>query len=611
MRRFAPLVILVGNLAFAAEPSALDFTQTKALLSEYCLGCHTGKASAGGFDLSKYPTEKSLADDHRRWTTAANKVRNAEMPPKGSPAPALQARQAFAAYIEKTLHSAVCATDPAPRPAPVRRLNRSEYAATVRDLLNIHFNAGQGLPADGAGGEGFDNAAETLFLSPVHAEKYLEAAKQALEYAAKDPKARSRFIIAEPGAQIDASAAADKILSAFLPRAFRRPVAATEQAKYKALFDHAIRRSDSFDHAILFALQGVLLSPNFLFRFEQPGDYELASRLSYFIWGTMPDEALFDLAAKATLSDPAILREQVTRMLKDPKSLEFAERFVEQWLNTRELGVDIKPDPALFASYYNPELQSAIRYEPILFFQEVLANNHSLLTLLDSKFTILTDKLAKHYGLTVKEANQQPKKLDLPPDSHRGGLLGMAAVLAVSSYPNRTSPVLRGKWVLENLLGTPPPPPPPNVPELPEAEKSAPKSLRERLVQHRQNPVCASCHNAIDPIGFGLETYNVLGQWRTEDAGKPIDAKGELPDGATFDGPDQLKAVLLNRKTLFVRNLTSRMLGYALGRSLVIQDTCTVDRIVQKLEQGETPYAAHTLVQEVVESAPFRHKAKP
>ncbi|HYP12644.1 MAG TPA: DUF1592 domain-containing protein [Bryobacteraceae bacterium] len=611
MRSLAPVVLLFLPFAMAAEAPPFDFAQAKSLLGKHCLGCHTGKAAAGGFDLSRYPTEESLAKDHRRWVSAANRVRSGEMPPKGTPAPTLAARQALSSYIDNTLHQSICRTEPVPVAAPVRRLNRSEYAATIRDLLNIHFNAGQGLPADGAGGEGFDNAAETLFLSPVHAEKYLEAAKQALEYASKEPRARSRFIIAEPDEKTTPSAAAAKVLGAFLPRAFRRPVQETEIAKYVTLFEHARKRGDSYDHSILFALQGVLMSPHFLFRFEQPGDYEIASRLSYFLWGTMPDDVLFDLAAKGSLSDPAVLREQVSRMVKDARSLEFAERFVEQWLNTRELGVDIKPDAKLFPTYYDAELQSAIRYEPILFFQEVLANNHSLLTLLDSKFSFLTNKLAKHYGLTITEANQLPKKLDLPADSKRGGLLGMAAVLAVSSYPNRTSPVLRGKWVLENLLGTPPPPPPPDVPELPEEDKAAPKSLRERLVQHRQNPVCASCHDAIDPIGFGLETYNVLGQWRTEDAGKPVDSKGELPDGATFDGPMELKAVLLNRRTLFLRNLTSRMLGYALGRGLTLQDSCTVDQIVQKLEESGGTYPAQTLVGAIVESAPFRYKAKP
>jgi hypothetical protein len=292
-------------------------------------------------------------------------------------------------------------------------------------------------------------------------------------------------------------------------------------------------------------------------------------------------------------------------MLKDSKSREFAESFVEQWLGTRELGRDIEPDKTLFPQYYEAELQSAIHYEPILFFQELLASNESLLNLIDSKFTILTNKLEKHYGLPKSKIGQQPKRMDLPEDSHRGGVLGMAAVLAVSSYPQRTSPVLRGKWVLNSLLGTPPPPPPPNVPALAENHGGeAPKTLRERLMLHRENPVCASCHNRIDPIGFGLENYDVLGRWRTEDAGKPIDSKGVLPDGTAFDGPRELRAVLLQKKDLFLRNLTSKMLGYALGRGLRIEDQCTVDAIMGQLEKQD--YRAQTLIEEVVLSVPFR-----
>ena len=298
-------------------------------------------------------------------------------------------------------------------------------------------------------------------------------------------------------------------------------------------------------------------------------DYALASRLSYFLWGSMPDQILFDLAAQGKLQDPAVLTEQIGRMLKNERARDFAERFVDQWLNIRELGRDIKPDEKLFPIYYDAEIQSAIRYEPILFFQEILAQDLSLLNLLDANFTILTNKMSNFYGLSLKGLTQQPKHADLPPNSHRGGILSMAAVLAVSSYPQRTSPVLRGKWILETILGTPPSPPPANVPPLKEDhESAAAQTLRERLEEHRRDPVCASCHSRIDPLGFPLENYDVLGRWRAEDSGKPIDSHGELPDGTQIAGPDELKKVLLERKTEFLRHLTSKLLGYALGRGL-------------------------------------------
>jgi hypothetical protein len=498
----------------------------------------------------------------------------------------------------------------------MRRLNRTEYGATIRDLLGVQFSAAQILPDDGAGGEGFDNAAETLFLSPLHAEKYLEAARQALDYAAKEPRTRTRFLVARPGEDTSPTQAARTILERFLPRAFRRPAREGEVEKYLALFESAQKSGESFEPAVLFALQGVLVSPNFLFRMEELnteakprplGDYELASRLSYFLWSSMPDDQLLRLAAEGQLNRPEALAAQCARLLKDPKARESAESFVEQWLGTRELGRNVKPDRTLHRTYTN-EMEWAIKKEPVLFFQGLLADNRSLLELLDANYTYLDTKLARHYGLKVTGTNQQLKRFDLPEDSHRGGILTMAAVLAVSSHPHRTSPVLRGKWVRETLLGSPAPPPPPDVPELDEKhDPAAPKTVRELLERHRANPTCAACHSRIDPIGFGLENYDTLGRWRTQDAGQPIDAKGELPDGTKFDGPQALKKVLLARKDDFIRHLTTKMLGYALGRGLTVEDQCTVEEVARKVKDGD--YRAHVLVIEIVRSVPFRYRA--
>ena len=633
---FLPLGFAVGFLQpVAAQTSphrdAASFDQVQATLKTYCVACHQGKTAAAKIDLTRYNTAASIAEHRETWSQVLARVRGGEMPPKGSPAPEIDEREKFVAWVDASLRHAACAVGLVPGPAPIRRLNRDEYSATIRDLLRIEISAGHALPADGAGGEGFDNAAETLFLSPIHAEKYMEAARQALEYAAKDSRSRRVFLIAEPNQEISPEEAARKVLEAFVPRAFRRLPRTGEVDQYVALFRAGQSRKETFDESILYALQAVLVSPHFLFRLEQPNpdagprlldDFALASRLSYFLWGSMPDQILFDLAAQGKLKDPEVLKAQVKRLLaggtqrqkKDPtrivydgKLTEFASRFTEQWLGTRELGRDIRPDPKLFPEYSDAELQSAFRYEPILFFQEVIASDLSLLNLLDSKFTFVNNSLNRFYGLNIQKLRQQPVMRDLPEDSHRGGLLGMSAILAVSSYAHRTSPVLRGKWVLEAILGTPPPPPPPDVPELTEAhEGEAPKTLRERLEQHRQNPACASCHARIDPIGFGLENYDVLGRWRTEDAGKPIDATGELPDGTAFEGPEQLKKVLLERKDLFIRNLTNKMLGYALGRGLILEDSCTIDEITAQLEKND--YKAHTLIEGIVMSVPFRYQ---
>jgi hypothetical protein len=617
------LRILAAALGVSSVLPAVEtrsFEDSQAFLKQYCQGCHQGKTSAGGFDLARVGSAESLATSAPKWISAANRVRNGEMPPKGSPAPSVDARESFTSWVEKALRAEACSEGVTPGPAPIRRLNRDEYSATVRDLLNINLDVGRALPADGAGGEGFDNAAETLFLSPIHAEKYLEAARSALEFASTDSRARSRIFVARPGPDLQPEAAARQILATFLPRAFRRPVSAAETESYLALYREAQKQGDTFDRAVLFALRGILVSPQFLFRTEPANpspearpvdDYTLASRLSYFLWGTMPDELLFDLAEEGRLREPEVLKAQTGRMLRSPKSLAFADRFVGQWLRTRDLGAQKTLDPKLFPAFANDdELRSDMRYQPVLFFRELLTKNLPVLNLIDSKFTFTTRRLNKFYGFGVKLRRETPEMLhpaQLPEGSDRGGVLGMPAVLAVSSYPNRTSPVLRGAWVLDALLGTPPPPPPANVPKLEESAAAHPKSVRERLTQHRENPLCASCHNRIDPIGFALENYDPLGQWRSEDSGRPVDATAELTDGTKFEGPNELKRVLLERKDLFIRNLTNKMLGYALGRGLTLKDSCTVDGIVAKLEADE--YAAQTLIEAIVFSMPFQYQA--
>jgi hypothetical protein len=364
----------------------------------------------------------------------------------------------------------------------------------------------------------------------------------------------------------------------------------------------------------LFALRSALLSPRFLFHVEpSEGDpasrqYAIASRLSYFLWGGMPDELLFDAAAAGQLDKPEVLKRLIPRMLRNPRSLHFAERFVEQWLRTRELQGEKTPDAELFAKYHtDEELRSDIELQPVFFFRQVFKENLPLHTFLESDHTILTQTLVKHFGMAkIEDANtKDPRWVVLPAGSNRGGLLGMPAVLAVSSHPYRTSPVLRGAWILDSILGAPAPPPPPDVPPLEEpAAGGSPKSVRERLEQHRANPACASCHDRIDPLGFALENYDVIGAWRESEGDKPIDATGRLADGAKVDGPAGLKTALLDRREDFVRNLTKRMLGYAVGRGLTPADACTVETIVDRVQQADS--SAWTLIQEITVSDPFR-----
>jgi hypothetical protein len=504
----------------------------------------------------------------------------------------------------------------------------------MRDLLGITFDAGAELPGDGAGGEGFDNAAETLFLSPIHAEKYLEAAERALKYVATDyvpPEEnetlgggnrrgrrrppRTNIFIARPGDQISPQMAAQQILERFLMRAFRRPLREGERNEYLALFEMAQKRGDPFEESVLYALRAALVSPYFLFRLEEPNegpaprpinDFELATRLSYFLWNSMPDDELFKLAAAGRLRDDEELTKQVQRLLADERSTQFAQNFVEQWLGTRALGTEIKPDSVRDVRV-NDELIAELKHEPVLFFRELLAKDLSLLNVIDSDFVFINNRLGRLYEVGGAR-NQAVARVDLTAENRarRGGVLGMGAVLAVSSYPHRTSPVLRGKWVLETLLGTPPPPPPPDVPELDEKQlATAPGTLREVLELHRENRSCAACHDRIDPLGFGLENYDVFGRWRTEEGGTTIDSQGVLPDGAKFEGPQGLKQLLLARKDQVVAHLTRKMLGYALGRGLTPEDDCVVNEIVENLQKNE--YRAQALIAEIVRSVPFRY----
>jgi uncharacterized protein DUF1592/uncharacterized protein DUF1588/uncharacterized protein DUF1585/uncharacterized protein DUF1587/uncharacterized protein DUF1595/cytochrome c len=633
------LTLLIAGAYFAAaraigadEPTdAALQSEIKEFFQAHCLRCHQGERPKGKLDLTQFQSASSLTGDARRWGRIIARVQSGEMPPVGSqPLPPAD-RERFVTQTRQVLYAALAKAGPTPGPAPLRRLNRTEYGATIRDLLRIEINLGQTLPDDGAGGEGFDNAAETLFLSPLHAEKYLAAAQEALDYASKNPRSRAALLSGRAaeerrgfGFRRDATPEADPpataetartVLERFVPRAVRRPARDGEVDRYLALFESAQKSGEPFDQSLLFALRGVLVSPHFLFRLEEPnpteqprlvGQYEIASRLSYFLWSSIPDEELIRLATEQKLNDADVLREQVARMLKDRKTRESVESFVEQWLGTRELGRNVKPDRTL--NRYTNELEWALKQEPVLFVQHVLAENRPLLDLLDANYTFLDTKLSRHYGLQLSNLKQQLVKVDLPEGSHRGGLLGMGGVLAVSSLPHRTSPVLRGKWVRETLLGSPPPPPPPNVPQLDERKAAATaQSIRELLEQHRENATCAACHNSIDPIGFGLENYDLLGRWRTEEAGQPIDAKGELPDGAKFDGPQELKQVLLSRKDDFIRHLTTKMLGYALGRGLTVEDQSTVEQITTKVREGE--YRSQVLIAEIVCSVPFRYRA--
>jgi hypothetical protein len=585
------MALLLSLLALAQAQE--DFAQrVLPVVKKYCFSCHGPEKKKGDLDLSKFETMKDVFLRPDVWKLAVEKINAFEMPPKGKPEPSHDDKAFLNKWFEKLPKAKVdcsqLATDRNTRfyrgYVMSRRLNRAEYENTVRDLLGVDLQAGRDFPSDGSGGEGFDTNGDTLFSSPILVEKALDAA----ETVAAAALARGRIQLAP-----------------FMRRAWRRPVAAEEVERLLPL----VKR----DPSLKLALTAVLVSPHFLFLVEpEPekegviplGPHPLAARLSYFLWSSMPDEALSWRADGGDLSTTDAVRDEVRRMSRDARSRALGERFALQWLELDPLGQAVRPDPKKFPQF-DDALAADMKEEVVRFFHEIVREDRSLLELIDARHAWVNERLATLYGI---EGVKGPalRRVELT-DRARGGLLGMAAVHAVSSYPFRTSPVLRGKWILESLLGSKVPPPPPGVVTLSEnAPEAGTQTLRQRLEKHRSNPECASCHNRMDPLGFGLENFDVLGRWRATDNGQPVDAVGTLPSGETFEGAEGLRRILLKRKDEVMRHLARKMLGYALGRQLNKFDDCVVDDAMKALKASG--YKASALIETICLSYPFRHR---
>jgi mono/diheme cytochrome c family protein len=409
------------------------------------------------------------------------------------------------------------------------------------------------------------------------------------------------------------AACARNIVTNMAGRAWRRPATPQEIASLLVLLRDSSKRGASFQQSIAVSLEAMLVSPNFLFRIErdpQPGadgdaqhrvsQYEMASRLSYFLWSSMPDNTLFRAAANGGLNKPSVVKAQVQRMLKDPKASALVDNFGGQWLRFRALE-SVEPDPVIFMAF-NDYLRISMQKETALFLQNLLASNGSALDLLNGKYSFLNEELARFYGIPGVEGPQF-RKVSLA-GTPRGGILTHGSVLTTTSYANRTSVVQRGKWVLESLLNATVPPPPPNVPRLDETKVGTAMSLRAQMEMHRANPICASCHTRMDPIGFGLENFDAIGRYRTQDGSFPIDASGTLPDGKHFNGPEELEGILMQKKDAFTQALTEKMLTYALGRGLEPYDRPAVKRIAEQMAKDK--YRISSLVLGIVNSLPFQ-----
>jgi hypothetical protein len=769
--RFLFLLAIVGAVGLAwadlqaappdADQAPAEFFagSVQPFLKKYCFQCHFGPDAEGQIKLDAYSAATSVTHDRPVWRRVLAMIRGRDMPPEDSPQPKPKEVEAIAKWIDARLHSVDCSAPVNPGRVTIRRLNRVEYANTIRDLLGVSFDALANLPADDVG-YGFDTIGDVLSLPPILMEKYLDAAEQiatqaivvdeldalpiqrieparmsstaggtargsarplfsrgevsaevrfpkkgkyvlrigafaqqaggepakmslrldeqelkvfdveavrdvpaVYEYGttvpagkhrvgaaflndyynpkAEDPSDRDRnlyvrfFEILGPlrrGWQDYPKShrrifsairderhpdrrAARRVLRRLVSRAYRRPVGADELNQYLRLFHQARDQGETFHGAVRVTLTALLVSPHFLFKVElDPGpddrggvrslsDYELATRMSYFLWSTMPDSKLFREATAGTIRQN--LEPQVRRMLADPKIRALVFNFAGQWLQLRNLET-VAPDRRLFPAF-DDQLRQAMLTESVMCFETMIREDRSVLELIDADFTFVNERLARHYGIDgVNGDHFQRVSLGGAP---RGGVITQAGVLTVTSNPTRTSPVKRGKWIMETILGTPPPEPPPDVPMLDESDEAIQSgSLRERMELHRKKETCAVCHRKMDALGFALENFDAVGAWRTRDGEFPIDASGVLPDGQSFRGPKELKTILRgNSRDDFVRCLTEKMLTYALGRGLEYYDKCAVDRITRRLKNNG--YRFSTLVFEIVKSEPFQKRS--
>ncbi len=762
-------VVVISFLGVVPKAAAIDPAEREAqfksqilpILKSVCYDCHTGSEADAGLSISYFETFRSVLKERKTWEKIITRVRIGDMPPPDGPELSDEDRKKLVDWLNEAIYEVDCGKTPNPGAVTLRRLNRSEYRNTIRDLLGIDYAPASDFPGDDVG-YGFDNIGDVLTLPPLLMEKYLTAAEQisqraivapepgaafeasyrgeqltteggvhkndgkalfssqgkltlteqapwpgnyfleitagasqagnepakmlisldgkkvreiAVPATEEDPKvyriplrlrggkrtmtieftndyyveaqggkpaqdrnlaifhisllgqqpaekvdestlppSHKAIMIAQPSASMSAQEAAQKVLQPLMSRAYRRPASKEEIAKLSEFVAQLHEDGESFEGAIQIALQAVLVSPHFLFKVERPveksldafprvSEFELATRLSYFLWSTMPDDRLLQLALKKELSKPEVLRAEVKRMIADKRANAFVENFAGQWLTLRKLDL-FEPNRNLFP-VWNDSMKDLLRRETYTFFAGVMREDLSILTLLDGDFTYLNEDLAKFYGVSGVEGKEF-RKVSMK-GKPRAGLTTHASILAVTSNPTRTSPVKRGKWILDNLLGTPPPPAPAGVPELEKSELSG--TLRERLEQHRSNPACAGCHKQMDPLGFALENYDAIGRWRTEEQGQKIESSGELPDGTKVrHAGDLIKVLREKHADEFARCLTEKMMTFATGRGMEYFDRCAVDKICSQLKQEN--YRFSTLVSEIVLSDPFQKRGE-
>lgn len=606
-------IAVMDEAALQADAKKTFKEKVEPFVESYCIKCH-GSRPKGDINLKSALKSPGSPASYLQWQKAVANVKVHDMPPEEDVrrVPTDEERHQFAEWVAKVKYLAP--RDPGPY--VIRRLSKVEYGNTLQDLYGVNPSIVDNLP-DEVVGEGFLNS-----ISPLQSELYLEIANEVVSriVVAKGEaptETQQRLFGKAPGKDADLRAEARRVARSLARDAYRRPPTEAELDVLIDVFD--LGRDNQLDYTASLALmwKAVLVSPQFLFitpaveptadeKIVRIDDYQLASRLSYLLWSAPPDDELFALAEKGELHQPEVLRAQAERLLAHTRARALFDSFGAQWLRVNELERQVF-DPDLF-----PEVTSALREammdEPRLFFESIVQENQRVVRFVDSDYTYLNEPLAALYELEQPVQGPEMRRVTLA-NPNRGGILGMPATLASTSFPGRTSPVRRGVWVLEQVLGERVPPPPPDVPELEELKGDDLEglTLRQLTELHQSDVTCSTCHKVLDPIGFGLENFDAIGRWRDKDeAGVAIDSAGELPDGKAFATPAELKRLLAGREADLARNLTERLMAHALGRQLEGYDEIVIDRLMKTIADDD--YRVRTIVTEVITSYLFTHR---
>lgn len=597
-----------------AEANKTLKEQVGPFVRKYCIHCHGSRAEAG-INLGSALRSPGTTSSFLHWKKAVANVKVHDMPPEhAKKIPTDEERRQFITWIGKLKYLAK--RDPGP--FVIRRLSKVEYGNTLQDLYGVNPSIADSLP-DEVMGAGYLN-----LISPLQSELFLDIANQVIDQVVspqgKRPTDVQKRLFGDTPCNVDEYRKAARQVARSLARAaYRRPPTEAELDVLVAIFALARENDQDYTASLGLMCKAILVSPQFLFitpvaniDSQDPivplDDYQLASRLSYLLWSAPPDAELSALADQGELHKPEVLRAQVERLLEQPRSRALFDGFGAQWLGVGDLESQTF-DRDVFPQM-TPSLRKAMLEEARLFFESIVRENQSVFRFVDSDYTYLNEPLAKLYGLEQSVPGLTMRRVSLK-NPNRGGILGMPATLATTSFPNRTSPVRRGVWVLEQILGEHIPPPPPDVPEL-EQQKQDPKkidglTLRQRTELHQSKVTCANCHKVFDPIGFGLENFDAIGRWREKDElGLAIDSAGKLPSGESFSNPAELKGLLAKREAGLARNLIERLMAYAVGRQLEGYDEIVIDQLMVKIAADN--YRVRTMIIEVITSYLFTHR---